>query len=105
MVHFEDPRFKLVIQEDVKAKNLEAHRVFCVVRLTRPICVAKHWLNGTKCLDDHRFNIMKNFFSIMASLLNVVQSECQTSFVTKVIRINTLVRHIVRAEFINRIVR
>ena len=41
----------------------------------------------------------------MASLLNVVQSECQTSFVTKVIRINTLVRHIVRAEFINRIVR
>lgn len=39
MIYLNDPRLELFIKEDVKAENLETHRVLSVIWLTRLVCV------------------------------------------------------------------
>ena len=55
VVHFEDPRFELMIQH-----HIEAEQVAAAVRLfglCRPIEMLELWLHDKQCLDDNLLNL------------------------------------------------
>jgi len=75
MVHFQDPRLQLIVQEDIKAQDLKAHGVLNVVWLTRSVGVGEHGLHRTQALDYHVLNVLKNFFAVEALLIDVAHRE------------------------------
>ena len=71
MVDLDDPRLKLVIKEYVEAKDLKAHRVLNIIRLTTPVSVRKLWLDRQQTLDDGLFYVFHNQIRVVALLLNI----------------------------------
>ena len=76
MIDFKDPGPQLIIQEDVEAEDLEAHRVLDVIRLARAVGVCKLRLHRADCLDDGGFDVVKNPCRVMAHFLDILEGEC-----------------------------
>ena len=53
MIDLQDPWFELLIEEDVEAKDLEAHRVLDIIWLAGTVSVSQLWLNSADSLDDN----------------------------------------------------
>jgi len=58
VVHLEDPRLQFIVEEDVEAENLEAHRIFDVIGLATAISVRQLWLHCAHRLDNCVFYVV-----------------------------------------------
>ena len=105
MIDFKDPRLQLVIEEDVEAENLEAHRVLCVVRLAGAISVSKLRLDRAYSLDDGLLDVVKDPRGIVAHLLYILHGKRQTALVAQVVLLAALVLNVVARRLVDRIVR
>ena len=105
MIDFKDPRFQLVIEEDVEAENLEAHRVLGVVRLAGAISVSKLRLDRANSLDDRLLNVVEDAGGIVAHLFDILHGKRQTALVAQVVLFAALVLNVVARRLVDRIVR
>lgn len=60
MVDFNDPRLQFLIEKDVESKNLEAHGVLDVIRLTTSVGVCKLWLHRQQTFDNSFLDVTHN---------------------------------------------
>lgn len=105
MVHFNDPWFEFLIDEHIKAKDLETHRVFNVVRLTRAVGMGQHRLHCAETLDDYRLDIVQNLLAIVTALIDVFHCERHRSFVASIVFFTSDVFLKFVTEFIDGVVR
>lgn len=54
-----------MVDEDIKAQNLEAHVIRVVIGLAGFIMMAKYWLNCRKSLDEEGMHILPEFVNVV----------------------------------------
>lgn len=87
MIDFDEPRFQLVVNHDVHAQNLEAHRVFQIVWLASAIRMRKSRLHCYHSLCAYVLNLLKHIFlvEIRFVLLHELQHSCERALRTSIV--------------------
>ena len=105
MINFDDPRFQRLIQENIKAQNFKTHRVLQIIWLTTPISMSDLRLNRNQRFDNRLFNIIHDFFRVVALLLDVLHRKGETPFVADIIFHRCLVLFVIFVRFVYGVVR
>ena len=105
MIDLEDPGLELLVEEDVEAEDLEAHRVLDVVRLARPVRVRQLGLHRADRLDDGLFDVVEDPRRVVAHLLDVLHGEGEAALVAQVVLLAALVLDVVARHLVDRVVR
>ena len=105
MVHFDDRRLQILVEEDVEAQDLKAHRVLEVVWLAGSIRVSELRLHGYETLNDRLLDVRHHFLGVVAMLGDILHRVGQTTLVADAVFQGSLVLLIILVRLVDRVVR
>ena len=105
VVHLDEPRLELLINHDVHAKDLEARRIFEIIRLAGAVGMLKGRLHGDHCLYADVLYLVQHDVSAKSwlLLLDVVKDGREGAFRASVV-VNVVVLHEVARRFVDCII-
>jgi len=80
VVDFEEVRLAFVVQHDIEAEDLKAHRVLEVVYLTGAHSIGNLWLPSDKRLHNNVFDTLHQFLRVLSlTFLQVLEGEFEAA--------------------------
>ena len=85
MVHFQEVWLAVAVEDNVKAQDLEAHKVLLICRLACPVVVRQLGLYRKYSLYNDIFDLSHDFLSVLIFFLKSGQNFMQRSLMAVII--------------------